>query len=90
MATIPPPPRPEAVLALQRALAARRARDECAGILTAWERSGSTADHDELLERATRDLDQTATEAPPGGLGTPGVLADAIHRLRCEYSRPCS
>jgi len=58
MSTIPPDPGREAAVALLRAVAARAARDECAGILIAWERSGTTADHDELvLERATRELD---------------------------------
>ena len=58
MTTIPPPGS-GAAEALFAALVARAACAESAGVLTAWERSGSTADHDELaLERATRDRDR--------------------------------
>ena len=81
MTTIPPPPGREAALALQRAVAARAARDECAGILIAWERSGTTADHDELvLERATRDLDRTAGAGDRAATRVRAVVDGAAHR----------
>jgi hypothetical protein len=80
MTTIPPRPGPEAALALLRALADRAARDECAGILSAWERSGTTADHDELvLERATRDLDRTAGAGDRAAARVQAVVDGAAH-----------
>ena len=80
MSTIPQLPGPEAAEALLVALAARAACAECAGILAAWERSGTTADHDQLvLERATRDLDRTVGAGARAATRVRAVVDAAAH-----------